>query len=95
MERVGVELLLVQLAHKRRKESTSAAAQIHLGSCDVNVNPSEDHPPSKASAVAVKAEIFNLQQSLDGHHAKTYTLVVRVHNTNLAQVCLLNSALLY
>jgi len=84
LERVGVELLLVQLAHKRRKESTSAAAQTPLGACDVPVNPSEDHPPSLAPAVAVPADVFNLQA--DGNLAKTYTLVVRVHNSPVSQV---------
>ncbi len=84
-ERVGVEVLLVKLAHKKRKDSASPAAQTSLGTSEVPVNPSEDQPPSKAPAISVPSESFS-QNGGGGHHAKSYSLVVRVHQSPFTQV---------
>ncbi len=81
-ERVGVELLLVKQAHKRRKESTGAVERTALGTSEVPVNPSEEHPPSKAPALSIPSESFSLSE---GHQTKSYTLVVRVHHSPMAQ----------
>ena len=77
-ERVSVELLLVKVAHKKRKESTSPVIQKTLGTSEVPVNPSEEHPPSKAPALSIPSEEFCLS---DGHQTQSYTLVVRVHHS--------------
>ena len=82
-ERVSVELILVKLTHKKRKEATSPYVQSPLGSTEIQVNPSEDHPPSKAPALSIPSESFNLA---NGHHIKTCSLLVRVHHTPLSQV---------
>ena len=83
LNRVSVELILVKLTHKKRKESSSPFVQNSLGTTEVQVNPSEDHPPSKAPALSIPSESFNLA---NGHHIKTCSLVVRVHHTPLSQV---------
>ena len=49
-EKAKLELLLVKLCHKKRKESVNPVAQVSLGSSQVPVNPSEQNPPSKAPA---------------------------------------------
>lgn len=86
-ERVGVELLLVRLSHKKRKDSTSPAVQTSLGTSEVPVNPSEDHPPAKAPALSIPSESFSLQaEAGGGHQVKSYTLVVRVHHSPFIQV---------
>lgn len=82
-DRVSVELILVKLTHKKRKEATSPYVQSPLGSTEIQVNPSEDHPPSKAPALSIPSESFNLA---NGHHIKTCSLLVRVHHTPLSQV---------
>ncbi len=83
LERVGVEVLLVKQAHKRRKESTGALERTALGTSEVPVNPSEDHPPSKAPALSVPSESFSLSE---GHQTRSYILVVRVHHSPFVQV---------
>ena len=82
-DKVSVELVLVKLTHKKRKETNSPYVQNLLGSTEIQVNPSEDHPPSKAPALSIPSESFNLA---NGHHIKTCSLQVRVHHTPLSQV---------
>ncbi len=53
--RVRLELLLVKLSHKKRKESASPVVQVSLGTSEVPVNPSEENPPSKAQLSASPA----------------------------------------
>lgn len=77
LDKVSVELLLVKLSHKKRKESTSPVVQVSLGTSEVPVNPSEDHPPGKAPALSIPSELFSLS---NGHQIKSYSLVVRVHH---------------
>lgn len=83
MERVGVELILLKMAHKKRKESTSPVVEVSLGTSEIPVNPSEDHPPSKAPALSIPSESFSL---FNGHQTKSYSLVVRVHQSPFTQV---------
>ena len=87
LDKVSVELILVKLAHKKRKESSSPYVQSPLGSTEVQVNPSDDHPPSKAPALSIPSESFNLA---NGHHIKSCSLLVRVHHTSLSQVVILD-----
>ena len=82
-DKVSVELLLMKLTHKKRKESISPYVQTNLGSTEIPVNPSDDHPPSKAPALSISSESFNLA---NGHHIKTCSLLVKVHHTSLSQL---------
>merc|ERR1711874_607751 len=59
-EKVRVELLLVKLSHKKRKESANPIVQVSLGTSEVPANPSEDHPPSKAPALSIPSKSFSL-----------------------------------
>ena len=78
IDKVSVELILVKLTHKKRKESNSPYVQAPLGTTEIPVNPSEDHPPSKAPALSISSESFNLA---NGHHIKTCSLMVRIHHS--------------
>jgi len=77
--RVRLELLLVKLSHKKRKEATDPLVQVSLGTSEVPVNPSEDSPPSKAPALSIPAQAFSLSGLAGAGRVKTYSLVVRVH----------------
>ncbi|XP_059089799.1 polycomb protein suz12-B-like [Tigriopus californicus] len=83
MERVGVELILLKMAHKKRKESASPVVEVSLGTSEIPVNPSEDHPPSKAPALSIPSESFSL---FNGHQTKSYSLLVRVHQSPFTQM---------
>ena len=83
IDKVSVELVLVKLTHKKRKESVSPFVQTNLGSTEIPVNPSDDHPPSKAPALSISSESFNLA---NGHHIKACSLLVKVHHTSLSQL---------
>ena len=83
IDKVSVELVLVKLTHKKRKESVSPFVQTNLGSTEIPVNPSDDHPPSKAPALSISSESFNL---VNGHHIKACSLLVKVHHTSLSQL---------
>ena len=76
--RVRLELLLVKLSHKKRKEATDPLVQVSLGTSEVPVNPSEDSPPSKAPALSIPSQAFSLSGLSGAGRAKTYSLVVRV-----------------
>lgn len=78
--RVRLELVLVKLSHKKRKESAGPVVQvISLGTSEVPVNPSEDNPPSKAPALSIPSKSFSLSGFSGVGRVKTYSLVVRVH----------------
>ena len=51
---VPVELVLLKLCHKKRKETPYMMETI--GMVEVPCNPSEDHPPNKAPTISVPAE---------------------------------------
>ena len=55
-----LELVLVKLSHKKRKESSSPAVHQSLGSSSVPVNPSEQNPPNKAPALSIPSKSFSL-----------------------------------
>ena len=83
LERVCVEVLLVKQSHKRRKESTGSVERTALGTSEVPVNPSEDHPPSKAPALSVSSEALSEGGGAHHHQARcSYTLVLRVRNSS-------------
>jgi len=78
-EKVRLELLLVKLSHKKRKESASPMVQISLGTSEVPVNPSEDNPPSKAPALSIPSKSFSLANFGGVGRVKTYSLLVRLY----------------
>merc|ERR1719175_552186 len=79
LDRVRLELLLVKLNHKKKKESASPVVQVSLGTSEVPVNPSEDNPPSKAPALSIPSKSFSLSGYSGVGRVKTYSLVIRVH----------------
>jgi len=82
--RVRLELVLVKLSHKKRKESTSPVVQvISLGTSEVPVNPSEDNPPSKAPALSIPSKSFSLSGFSGVGRIKTYSLHIRVHTAEM------------
>lgn len=50
--------------------------QVSVGTSEVPINPSENQPPPKAPTVSIPNESFSLN---NGHLAKTYMLLLRVH----------------
>jgi polycomb protein SUZ12 len=46
-----------------------------VGTSEVPINPSEDHPPPKAPTISIPTESFNLS---NGHLVKSYVLLLRV-----------------
>ena len=77
----------MRLAPKKRKdfqiEAESTYVQIPIGTTEVPINPSDDHPPSKASALSIPLDAYNMT---NGHHMKSCTLLARIHFTPLSQV---------
>ena len=82
-DKVSVELLLIKMSQKKRKEPSTPMVQLPLGYCDVPVNPSEEHPPNKATALSIPSESFSLS---NGNQSKSYSLLVKVHQNLSAQV---------
>ena len=68
---------------KKRKEQSNSVVNLKLGHCDVPVNPSEDHPPNKATALSIPSESFSLT---NGTQLKSYSLLVKVHQNSTTQV---------
>jgi len=81
LDKVRLELLLVKLSHKKRKESASPIVQVSLETNEVPVNPSEENPPPKAPALSISSESFSLSNvgSTSIGRVKTYSLLIRVH----------------
>ncbi|XP_044009263.1 polycomb protein suz12-B isoform X2 [Aphidius gifuensis] len=73
---VKVETLLLKICHKKRKDVSSPIMQVSVGTSEVPINPSENQPPPKAPTVSIPNESFSLN---NGHLAKTYMLLLRVH----------------
>jgi hypothetical protein len=46
-----------------------------VGTSEVPINPSEDHPPPKAPTISIPTESFNLS---NGHLVKSYVLLLQV-----------------
>ena len=57
--------------------------QESVGTSEVPVNPSEDHPPSKAPALSIPSESFNLH-SESGQ--QSYSLLIRIFPSPYAQM---------
>ena len=75
--RVRLELLLVKMSHKKRKESASPVV-LSLGTSEVPANPSEENPPSKAPALSIPSKSFSLSGFAGVGRVKTYSLLIRV-----------------
>ncbi|XP_066993740.2 polycomb protein suz12-B [Anabrus simplex] len=75
-EPVKVETLLLKICHKKRKDVSSPFMQVSVGTSEVPINPSEDHPPPKAPTVSIPTESFSLS---NGHLVKSYVLLLRVY----------------
>jgi len=78
LDRVRLELLLVKMSHKKRKESASPVV-LSLGTSEVPANPSEENPPSKAPALSIPSKSFSLSGFAGVGRVKTYSLLIRVH----------------
>ena len=74
-----LELVLVKLCHKKRKESVSPVVQQSLGTSEVPVNPSEQNPPSKAPALSIPSKSFSLSGIQSIGRVKTYSLQIKVN----------------
>ncbi|XP_053594870.1 polycomb protein suz12-B isoform X2 [Microplitis demolitor] len=85
---VKVETLLLKICHKKRKDVTSPIMQVSVGTSEVPINPSEDHPPPKAPTISIPNESFSLD---NGHVAKTYMLLLRVYCMSNNNSCLISN----
>jgi len=75
--KVKLDLSLLNLTHKKRKESSSPLALIPLGSTEIPVNPSESSPPNKAPALSIPSKHLDGSQQ-NGSRVRTSTLVFRM-----------------
>ena len=80
-DKVSVEIVLLKSSPKKNKEFNRPFLPLPLGHVEVPVNPSEDHPPNKASAMSIPSESFSLSSGQN----KSYSLLVKVHQ-NSSQV---------
>lgn len=82
----------MKICHKKRKDVSSPIMQVSVGTSEVPINPSENQPPPKAPTVSIPNESFSPN---NGHLAKTYMLLLRVHcmsnNGCLINICDLDS----
>jgi len=74
---VNLDLSLLNLTHKKRKESSTPLAVVPLGSAEIPVNPSESNPPSKAPALSISSKHLDACQQ-SGARVRTSTLVFRI-----------------
>ena len=70
LDKVIVELVLVK---KPMDFPHSPCLQIPIGVTEIHANPSEDYPPSKASALSIPTESFNIEND---YRTKNCTLIV-------------------
>ena len=82
-DKVSVELVLMKSSSKKRKEHSAPIMNFSIGNCEVPVNPSEDHPPNKATALSIPSESFSLNNGIQN---KSYSLQVKVRQTLTTQV---------
>ena len=59
-----------------------------LGTCEVPVNPSEEHPPNKAPALSIPSEAFSLSAH---HNYRAFSIYVKVSPTQQLPVGQANS----
>jgi polycomb protein SUZ12 len=81
LEPVKLETILHKICHKKRKDVTSPSLQVVLGTSDVPVNPSEEHPPTQAPTVSIPTESFTRSNS---HMIKSFNLMLKA--TNMPQL---------
>ena len=77
-DKVSVEIVLLKTSPKKNKDFNRPVIPLPLGHVDVPVNPSEDHPPNKASAMSIPSESFSLSNGQN----KSYSLLVKVHQNS-------------
>ncbi|XP_045464922.1 polycomb protein SUZ12 [Harmonia axyridis] len=70
-----VEIILLKISHKKRKESSAPCMQVSLGTAEVPINPSNDSFPNTASTISISTEKFN---SNGGPLAKSHILLFRL-----------------
>ena len=81
LDKVILELVLV----KRPMDfPLSPCLQIPIGVTEIHANPSEDYPPSKASALSIPTESFNIEND---YRIKNCSLIVRVYHKSLSNGC--------
>ncbi|XP_014666006.1 PREDICTED: polycomb protein suz12-B-like [Priapulus caudatus] len=68
-----IEVIVVKICHKKRKEVSSPSKHIQIGSVEVPYNPDGSHA-GPTSAVSVPSDSFNLN---NGHSVKSYTMLLR------------------
>ena len=81
LDKVIVELVLVK---KPMDFPHSPCLQIPIGVTEIHANPSEDYPPSKASALSIPTESFNIEND---YRIKNCSLIVRVYHKSLSNGC--------
>lgn len=79
---VQVEAVLVEISHKKRKDSSSALMEFSFGTVDVVVNPPEDQLPPLAPTISVRTDTFI---SSNGPLAKSYVLLLKVRNLQVKE----------
>lgn len=70
-----VEVILLKITHKKRKESSAPSMQLSLGVADVPINPPNDNLPSTACTISIPTERFN---GMNGPLTKSHILLFRV-----------------
>jgi len=91
LDKVHLELIMVKVTSgkKRRVDdqsmsqpahstSSTPTLQVPLGTCEVPVNPSEEHPPNKAPALSIPSEAFSLSAH---HNYRAFSIYVKVSPT--------------
>ena len=81
LDKVIVELVLIK---KPMDFPHSPCLQIPIGVTEIHANPSEDYPPSKASALSIPTESFNIEND---YRIKNCSLIVRVYHKSLSNGC--------
>lgn len=79
---VQVETVLVEISHKKRKDSSSPLMEFSFGTVEVVVNPPDDQLPPLAPTISVRTDAFALS---NGPLAKSYVLLLRVRNLPIKQ----------
>lgn len=67
-----VEIILLKISHKKRKDSSAPSMQMSLGTADIPLNPSD---PQTAPTISISTETFNPS---NGPLAKSYIFLFRV-----------------
>lgn len=76
---VQVEAVLVEISHKKRKDSSAPLMEFSFGTVEVVVNPPDDQLPPLAPTISVRTEAFAPTNNGPAP-AKSYVLLLRVRN---------------